>query len=410
MPDIKKLIKKAEKLQKESLILIPSENYTSKAVRDAVGSMLANKYSEGYPGKRYYQGNQVIDQIESIAINQAKKIFNVEHVNVQVMSGSIANAAAYFGLLDPGDKIMGLELKAGGHLTHGHPKITFSGKFYNSVQFDLGDDNRIDYQKLSRLAKQEKPKLILIGPTAYPFIVDWERIGKIADSINAWFVADISHVAGLIIGGVYPSPAKHAHVITTTTHKTLRGPKGAMIMTTAKGLIKNSELDKIIDKAVFPGLQGGPHNGTIAGIAQCLQEAGTPQFKKYAQDVVKNAQILATELQKYNLKLVGGGTDSHLMLIDLTPLKLSANEVCLALEKAHIITNKNTIPSDPGTAANPSGIRLGTPAVTTRGMKAAQMKIIPRLISEIIHDHTNLQKINIIKREVVLLCKTFPLK
>ncbi len=267
------LIKKEEQRQRDTLMLIPSENYASKDVRNAVGSVLMNKYAEGYSSKRYYQGNEFIDHIETIAIEKAKKLFKVEHVNVQPYSGSPANSAVLFALLNSGEKIMGLKLSSGGHLTHGHPDITFSGKFFKSVQFGTKDDGIIDYDEVEKTAKKEKPKLLFIGTTAYPLILDWKRFGEIANAIGAWLVADISHVSGLVLAGAYPSPVPYAHVVTTTTHKTLRGPRGAMIMLTKKGIKKDVELSKKIDRAVFPGLQGGPHNNTTAGIAIALIEA-----------------------------------------------------------------------------------------------------------------------------------------
>ena len=273
MAYINELIKKEEQRQKDTWMMIPSENYASKAVREAVGSVLMNKYSEGYPYKRYYQGNKIADEIETLTIEKAKKLFKVEHVNVQPYSGSPANSAVLFGLLNSGDKIMGLKLSSGGHLTHGHPDITFSGKFFKSVQFGTKNDGIIDYDEVEKLAKKEKPKLLFIGTTAYPLILDWKRFSEIADSINAILVADVSHVSGLILAGVYPSPVPFAHVVTTTTHKTLRGPRGAMIMVTKKGLNKDIDMGNKIDRAVFPGLQGGPHNNTTAGILQALTEA-----------------------------------------------------------------------------------------------------------------------------------------
>jgi glycine hydroxymethyltransferase len=385
MSVISDLIKKEEIRQQETLMMIPSENYASKAVMEAVGSVLMNKYSEGYSGKRYYQGNKYIDEIETIAIEKAMKLFNVPHVNVQPYSGSPANSAVLFALLNPNEKIMGLKLSSGGHLTHGHPDITFSGKFFDSVQFGTDDNGIIDYDLVEKMAKEEKPKLLFIGTTAYPLILDWKRFAEIADSIDAWLVADISHVAGLVVAGVYPSPVNYAHVITTTTHKTLRGPRGAMIMVTKKGLEKDVELAKKIDRAVFPGLQGGPHNNTTAGIAICLEEADTAEFKKYGEQVVLNAKVLAEELVKGGLTIVTGKTDCHLIVVDLRPQKLSGSLVAEELEKVGIIVNKNSVPNDTAGPFNPSGIRLGTPAITTKGMKEEDVKLIAKRIVDVIN-------------------------
>lgn len=385
MNRVKDLIKQEEKRQAETLMMIPSENYASKEVRNAVGSILMNKYSEGYAGKRYYQGNKVVDEIENLAIEKAKKLFKVSHVNCQPYSGSPANSAVLFGLLEKGDKIMGLKLSSGGHLTHGHPDITFSGKFFKSVQFGTKDDGIIDYQIVEKLAKKEKPKLLIIGTTAYPLILDWKRLGGIADSIGAWLVADISHVSGLVLAGAYPSPVPFAHIVTTTTHKTLRGPRGAMIMVTPKGLKKDLEAPNKIDRAVFPGLQGGPHNNTTAGILQTLIEAESESFKRYGKQIVKNAVVLAEELKRGELTIVTGKTECHLIVVDLRPIGLSGNVVAEALEFAGIIVNRNSVPNDPAPPFYPSGIRLGTPAVTTRGMEEKEMKLIASLILDVIN-------------------------
>lgn len=378
------LIKLEEERQSNTLMLIPSENYASKSVREAVGSVLSNKYSEGYPGRRYYQGNKFVDEIELLAIDRAKKLFGVPHANVQPYSGSPANAAVYFGLINPGDTIMGLQLSSGGHLTHGHPNITFSGKYYKSIQFGLDDKGLISYGQIAKLAEKEKPKLMMIGTTAYPLVFNWAKFAKIAQSVGAYLVADISHIAGLIIAGVYPSPVKFAHVITTTTHKTLRGPRGAIIMVTNKGIKKDSDITSKIDKAVFPGLQGGPHNNTTAGIAVALEEASKPEFKKYGKQVVVNAKILAKELIKGGLTLVAGGTECHLMVIDLRPFKLSGNVLAESLEVAGIVTNYNSVPNDVMPPFYPSGLRLGTPAITTREMKEKEMKMIAGWILKVI--------------------------
>ena len=385
MKKVFELINQEEKRQRETLMLIPSENYASKAVREAEGSVLMNKYSEGYPGKRYYQGNKIIDEVENLTVEKTKKLFGVVYANIQPYSGSPANAAIYMALVNPGEKIMGLKLSSGGHLTHGHPEITFSGKFYNSVQFGTDKNGIINYEEVAKLAKKEKPKLLMIGTTAYPLILDWQKFRKIADSINAWLVADISHVSGMVIAGSYPSPIPYADVVMTTTHKTLRGPRGAIIMVTKNGIRKDSQLSSKIDKAVFPGLQGGPHNNTTAAICQALSEAEGKSFKNYGKQIVRNAKSLAKELQKGGLKLVCGGTESHLMVIDLRPLGLSGNVVAEGLEKAGIIVNKNSVPEDSMPPFYPSGIRLGTPAITTRGMKEIEMKKIASWIIKVIY-------------------------
>jgi len=406
MNRIPELIKDEEKRQQDSLMMIPSENYASKAVREAVGSVLMNKYSEGYAGKRYYQGNIIIDEIENFAIGKAKELFGVEHVNVQPYSGSPANAEVLFALLNYGDKIMGLKLSSGGHLTHGHPNITFSGKYFTSVQFGTDDNGVIDYDDVEKLARTEKPKLLIVGTTAYPLILDWKRLGEIADSIGAWFVADISHIAGLILSDVYPSPVPFCHVVTTTTHKTLRGPRGAMIMVTKKGIEKDSEVAVKIDRAVFPGFQGGPHNNTTAGIAIALSEAERPSFKEYGKQILSNAKVLAAELKKSGLNIVTGGTECHLLVVDLTNQNLGGKEIAQALETAGIITNKNTVPGDKS-PFYPSGIRLGTPAITTRGMKEREMKMVAKWIIEVIKNPTDEKLQRRIAQEVKLLCSKF---
>lgn len=401
------LIKKEEARQQETLMMIASENYASKEVRSALGSVLSHKYSEGYPGRRYYQGNSLADEVENIAIERAKKLFGVPHANVQPYSGSPANAAVYMGLLEPGDKIMGLALSSGGHLTHGHPKITFSGKFFNSVQYSVGEDGIIDYAKLAEFVKIERPKLIIAGTTAYPRILDWERFAKIADSVGAILLADIAHIAGLVVAGVHPSPVDFAHVVTTTTHKTLRGPRGAMILVTEKGVKKDSEMPKKIDRAVFPGLQGGPHNNQTAAIAICLEEASKPEFKRYSEQVVKNAKVLSEELIKFGFEIVSGGTDNHLMVVDLRQKQLTGKDFAVLLESANIVVNYNTVPFDPNPPMNPSGIRIGTAALTTRGMKESEMEKIASWISELAEKSESASQI---RDEVISLCKKFPLE
>ena len=386
-------------------MMIPSENYSSKEVRKASGSVLAHKYSEGYPGRRYYQGNKFIDEIENLAIERAKKLFGVPHVNVQPYSGSPANAAVYMGLLEPKDTIMGLALASGGHLTHGHPKITFSGKYFNSVQYGVDKNGFIDYKDLARLARKHKPKLIVAGTTAYPRILDWKRFAKIADSVGAILMADIAHIAGLVVAGAHPSPVPYAHVVTTTTHKTLRGPRGALIMVTKKGLRRDPDMAKKIDRAVFPGLQGGPHNHQTAAIAVCLNEATSAAFKNYGRKVVENAKVLASELMRSGFDLVSGGSDNHLMLVDLRSKNVLGKPTAELLEEAGIIVNYNAIPNDPNPPMNPSGLRIGTPALTSRGMGVSEMKKIAGWINEVVGNPKSAKKV---KEEVKKLCKRFP--
>jgi glycine hydroxymethyltransferase len=381
------LIKEEEKRQQEGLEMIPSENYTSEAVLEATGSILTNKYAEGYPGKRYYGGNQHIDEVEKLAIERAKKLFKVPHANVQPYSGSPANMAVYLAVAKPGNKIMGLDLPHGGHLSHGW-KVSFSGTFYKSIPYHVDQDGRVDFGELLKLAEKHKPKLIWCGATAYPRQLEFEKFAKIANLTGAYLAADIAHVAGLIAGGVHKSPAQTAHVVTTTTHKTLRGPRAGMVMVTEKGLKKDPELAKKIDKAVFPGIQGGPHEQTIAGIAVCLKEADSAGFKTYAKQVVKNAKALAEELKRHQLMLVSGGTENHLILIDLTKTNSVGAGILAekALGIAGITVNKNTVPGEQSSPFYPSGIRLGTPALTTRGMKEREMKIIGGWIAQVIEE------------------------
>jgi glycine hydroxymethyltransferase len=405
MEEIQELIRAEEKRQKQTLMLIPSENYASAAVRKAVGSVLSNKYAEGYPGKRYYQGNGIVDQIENICIERAKNLFGVPHANVQPYSGSPANAAVLMALVPPGEKIMGMKLSAGGHLTHGHPRITFSGKYYQPVQYDVNLDGWIDYEEVERIAKAEMPKLIIAGTTAYPRALEWDKFAKIADEIGAFLLADISHISGLVVAGEHLTPVPFADVVMTTTHKTLRGPRGAMLMVTQKGLDKDPEMGAKIDKAVFPGMQGGPHENTIAGLAIALSEAATPEYKEYARQIVRNAKALGQGLMDQGLSLVTGGTDNHLMVVDLTTAEVSGKEVAVDLENAGIIVNANTIPHDINPPANPSGIRLGTPAVTTRGMKEEEMKVIAELIGKVVKK----KGVRGVAGQVRGICKRFPL-
>jgi glycine hydroxymethyltransferase len=413
--DIFKLIAAEERRQYEGLEMIPSENHTSAAVLKALGSRLTDKYSEGYPGKRYYGGCEFVDAVENIARDRAKELFGVSHANVQAYSGSPANMAAYFALADPGDTVMGMELYYGGHMTHGL-KVNFSGKWFNSVQYRTGKDGYLDYEAMAELVQQHKPKLIFVGATAYPRIFDWHKLRQIADLCGAWLVADISHIAGLVVAGEHPSPVGIADVITTTTHKTLRGPRGALIL--CNGLPSNplkavertkENLPTMIDRAIIPGLQGGPHNHQTAAIAIALHEAAQPSFKEYGQQIVKNAKTLAAALTNKGYKLVTGGTDNHLLLLDLTEKDIKGADAERALGSAGITVNKNTVPFDPRPPFDPSGIRLGTPALTTRGMKEGEMQQIADWIDQAIRSHGNEQKLAKIKADITAFAKEFPL-
>jgi glycine hydroxymethyltransferase len=376
-PDIARLIDDERDRQHTKIRLIPSENYVSRAVLEATGSELTNKYSEGYVGKRYYEGQQIVDQVEALAIERAKAVVGVEHANVQPYSGSPANLAVYAAYCQPGDTVMGMALPDGGHLTHGWG-VSVTGKWFRPVRYGVRrDTGRIDMDQVRDVARSERPKLIVCGGTAIPRLIDFPAFAEIADEVGALLVADIAHIAGLVAGGAHPSPVGHAPVITTTTHKTLRGPRGAMILCTA-------EHAAAIDKAVFPGLQGGPHNHTTAAIAVALREASQPEFRDYAHAVVANAKALADELTAHGFDLVSGGTDNHLILIDLTNKGVGGKPVAKALDRAGIEVNYNTVPEDPRPPFNPSGIRIGTPAVTTRGMTEADMRTIAGLINEVV--------------------------
>lgn len=402
-PEVYELIKKEEEYQKNTLRMIASENYTSKAVMEATGSVLTNKYAEGYPGKRYYAGNKYVDQIEWIAIERAKKLFGAAHANVQPHSGASANIAAFFAFLNPGDKFMGLELPQGGHLTHGSP-VNFSGKWFKAVAYGVDRETEaLDYDAIRKRALEEKPKLIICGYTAYPLMIDFKEFRSICDEIGAIMMADISHFAGLVAGGVYNSPVPYADIITSTTHKTLRGPRGAIIMG------KNEEVGTKIDKAVFPGMQGGPLEHVIAAKAVCFHEAMQPSFREYAAQIVKNAKALAEELQAHGMRLVAGKTETHLILVDLTKKGITGKDAQMALEEAGIICNKNTIPFDTKSPFVTSGLRFGTPALTTRGMKESEMKEIARMIAKVI-ENPNDNEIKLkIRGEVEELCKRFPI-
>lgn len=374
-PEIYALIKAEEKRQQDVLEMIPSENYTSQAVMEALGSVLTNKYSEGFPHKRYYQGNEFIDSVELLATERAKKLFGVPYVNVQPLSGSPANSAVYFAMLENGDKIMGLSLASGGHITHGH-KLGLSGRLFTFAHYDLGKDDTLDYALIAKQVQQEKPKLLICGFTAYSRTIDFAAFRKIADSVGAWLMADISHITGLVVAGVHPSPAAYADIITTTTHKTLRGPRGAMIMVTDRGLTREPKLPQKIETAIIPGLQGGPHDNQTAAIAVALEEASTPAFRKYGKQIVANAKALAEALMEHDFAVVSGGTDNHLILIDLRNKTVNGRVAAVALEKAGIVVNYNGVPRETMPPLFASGIRLGTPALTTRGMKEKDMKKI----------------------------------
>ncbi|MFA5967091.1 MAG: serine hydroxymethyltransferase [Patescibacteria group bacterium] len=400
---IEKLIKQEARRQQNTLSLIASENYVPKEIREAVGSVLMNKYAEGYPGKRYYGGNETIDTIENEAIQAAKKLFGAEHANVQPYSGTPANLAVYAALLNPNDTLMSLSLPHGGHLSFGH-KVSWVSKVYKVVQYGVDPKTGLlDYTEIRKLARIFKPKLIVCGATAYSRKIDFAKFAAIAKEVNAYFMADISHIAGLVATGEHQSPIKYCDVVTTTTHKTLRGPRGAIILC-------KKELAEEIDRAVFPGLQGGPHENTIAAMAICLQIAQAPAFKKYIQQVVKNAQALAAALQKEDVKICTGGTDTHLMLADLSSLKITGREAEQALEKCGIILNKNMIPGDPRKPLDPSGIRLGTPATTTRGMKEPEMKQLAKLIALVVKNPADKVVLKQVSGEIKKLCKKFPIK
>jgi len=365
-PEIARLVDAEGRRQAEKIRLIPSENYVSRAVLEATGTVLTNKYSEGYPGRRYYEGQQVIDQVEQLAIERAKALFGVDHANVQPYSGSPANLALYLAFLQPGDTVMGMALPMGGHLTHGW-NVSVTGKWFRPVQYGVRKDTgRVDFDEVRSLALAERPKLIFCGGTAIPRVIEFEQYAAIAHEVGAVLAADIAHIAGLVAGGVHPSPVPHADVISTTTHKTLRGPRGAMLMSKA-------EYAKAIDRAVFPGLQGGPHNHTTAAIAVALRDAATAEFREYAAAIVANAAALADALLERGFDLVSGGTDNHLILADLTSKGIGGKPAAQALDRAGIELNYNTVPYDPRKPFDPSGIRLGTPAITTRGLTPSDM-------------------------------------
>jgi glycine hydroxymethyltransferase len=401
-PEIAEIIKREERRQFEGIELIASENYVSAAVAETMANIMTNKYAEGLPGKRYYGGCEFVDQAETLAIERAKQLFGAEHANVQPHSGAQANAAVYLALLQPGDTVLGMALDQGGHLTHG-AKVNFSGKLYNFVPYGVNrDTEQIDYDELERLAQEHRPKLIVAGFSAYPRRLDFTRFRQIADGVGALVMADIAHVAGLVVAGLYPNPIPHCQVVTTTTHKTLRGPRGAIVLCTA-------ELASKIDKGVFPGTQGGPLEHIIAAKAVAFKEALSPEFNVYQQRVVDNAQALVQALTDKGFRLVSGGTDNHLMLVDVRPLHVTGREAEVALEAVHITANKNGIPFDPEPPVRTSGIRLGTPAITTRGFGIAEMREVADLIHDAIGGREDPATVARTRDRAIALATRFPL-
>jgi len=400
-PQMYELIRQEEARQSGCLRLIPSENYVSQAVRLATGSCLTNKYSEGYPGKRYYEGQQVTDLIETVAIDRAKRIFGAQHANVQPYSGSVANLAGYNALVKPGDKIMGLGLSSGGHLTHGS-KGSITSRFFSAVNYTVREDTGLmDYDEIEAVAKKHRPKLIISGTTAYPRKIDFEAFGDIARRVGAYHMSDIAHISGLVVAGLHQSPVPHADIVSTTTHKTLRGPRGGM-------LLCKSEHAKKVDRTIMPGQQGGPHMHTIAAVAVALAEADTSEFLYYARQIVRNARRLADGLLERGFDLVSGGTDNHLILIDLRSKGISGKKLARALDRAKIVTNFNTVPGDPAPPTNPNGLRLGTPAITTRGMREEQMDRVAGFFSEVAENIDDEARIAAVGKEVLLLSSQFP--
>lgn len=401
--EIAQLITQEEDRLNSTINLVASENYPSKDVKEALSSVFVGEYAEGRPMKRYYEGRENIDSLEKLVVDRAKKLFHVEHANVQPYSGSVANFAIYNALLKPGDTIMGLELSHGGHLSHGW-KVTVSAKYFRSVQYQLDPETRrLDYDAILKLAQKEKPKMIISGFSAYSQIIDFKQFAEIAKEVGAYHLADISHIAGLVAAGVHPSPAPYADVIMTTTHKTLRGPRGAIIMC-------KKELAEAIDKSVFPGIQGGPHENTIAAIGVALNEAAQPEFKEYAKQVVANAKVLSDALKNLDYNVVSGGTENHVMLVDLTKKNITGGEAGSALIAAGINVNRNTVPYDTRSPFNPSGIRLGTAAATTRGMQEEEMNQIAVWIDEVLKAKDKKAAAEKVKAEVTELCKKFPIQ
>ena len=401
-PEIYAVLKAEDKRQKENLELIASENIVTKAVREVQGSRLTNKYAEGYPSKRWYNGCEWVDEAERLAIDRAKELFGAEHVNVQPHCGSAANMGVYFAVLNPGDTILAMSLAEGGHLTHGHP-MNFSGRFFNVVPYGVDKETeQIDYDQLQQLADEHKPKMIVAGASAYSRIIDFKKMRKTADSVGAYLMVDMAHIAGLVAAGCHPNPVPHAEFVTTTTHNTLRGPRGGMILCREKFAAD-------IDKQIFPGIQGGPLMHTIAGKAVCFHEALQPAFKQYQQQVVKNAHVLAAALEDGDIRLVSGGTDNHLMLIDLTGTGVTGKDASIALDKAAITVNKNSIPFDIKSPFVTSGIRVGTPAVTTRGMKEPEMEKIAGFIKRVVRNVDDEAVLAQVKEEVLALTARFPI-
>jgi len=400
-PEIFQLISAEERRQRDSIRLIASENYASKAVLAAVGSVLSNKYAEGYPGRRYYNGQVNTDAIERCAIERAKDLFGAQHANVQAYSGSPANMAVYAALCEPGDPIVGLSLPHGGHLSHGW-KVNFSGKLYDAHQYPVSRETElIDLEVVRELCHEVKPKVLSVGPTAYPRAIDFEGFAAVAKEVGAYLVADVAHVSGLIAGGAYPNPVPFADVVTSTTHKTLRGPRGGLILC-------RQDLAKAIDRAVFPGLQGGPHMNQITALAVALKEASTPEYARYCAQVIANARALAAALEMRGFRLVTGGTDSHIVLVDLTPKGVAGRIAADALERAGIVCNSNTIPYDPRTPFDPSGIRIGTPCVTSRGMKEPEMEQIAVWIADVVENVEDETVIKDVRTEILQMVKAFP--
>jgi glycine hydroxymethyltransferase len=401
-PEIYTAIKNEERRQSTGLELIASENFTYQAVLEATGSVFTNKYAEGYPGRRYYGGCEFVDVVENLAIERAKKLFGAEHVNVQPHSGSQANMGVYLTVLKPGDTILGMNLSHGGHLTHGHPK-NFSGKYYRIVPYGVRrDTEQIDYDELATLAREHKPKLIIAGASAYPRVIDFERISKVAQETGSLLMVDIAHIAGLIAAGVHPSPVPHADFVTSTTHKTLRGPRSGMIMC-------REQFAKPLNEAVFPEMQGGPLVHVIAAKAICFKEAATEEFKTYQRQIVKNAQALAASIAKRGFRIVSGGTDNHLMLVDVFSKGVDGRQAEQALDRAGITVSRSTLPFDPNPPLKPSGVRIGTPALTTRGMKESEMAAIGAWIADVLDAASDEGVQKRVRREVEVLCEKFPL-
>ena len=401
-PDLAKAIADELQRQEDHVELIASENYTSPRVLEAQGSVLTNKYAEGYPGKRYYGGCEFVDVAETLAIERAKQLFGADYANVQPHSGSSANIAVYMALLNPGDTVLGMSLAHGGHLTHG-AKVNFSGKIYNAVQYGVDENGLIDYDEVQRLATEHQPKMVIGGFSAYSQVVDWARMAEIAKSVGAYFFVDMAHVAGLVAAGVYPSPIPFADVVTSTTHKTLRGPRGGIILAKA-----NEAIEKKLQSLVFPGTQGGPLMHVIAGKAVAFKEALEPEFKDYQVQVVKNAQAMAKAIMARGYKIVSGGTENHLMLIDMIGREITGKDAEAALGAAHITVNKNSVPNDPRSPFVTSGLRIGTPAVTTRGFKEAECTALANWICDVLDDHTNEAVLAGVRENVTKQCRLFP--